>query len=245
MLEDYRTDLHIHSCLSPCGDWDMSPRKIVQQSISRGLDIVAICDHNSVENVAAAMEEGQHRGLTVLPGMEICSREEVHILAIFEMVADAESMQTLVYENLPGENQPEIFGHQVVADCEDDVVCENQRLLIGATGLGLHELVKQTHARGGLSITSHIDRPAFSIIGQLGFIPPDLDIDAVEISVHADRSAVQEQLAVMGNHALISSSDAHYLEDIGRASTVMRLAEPTLAEIRLALRAENGRKIIT
>lgn len=244
MLEDYRADLHIHSCLSPCGDWEMSPKKIVQQSITRGLDIIALCDHNSIENAAAAMQEGKRRGLAVLPGMEICSREEVHLLAIFDRISDAESMQALVYDHLPGINQSEIFGHQVVADAEDMVVCENEHLLIGATGLGLHELVRQTHNRGGLSITSHIDRQAYSIIGQLGFIPDDLDIDAVEISARTDRKTAASTYAGLDRFELIASSDAHYLKDIGQASTVFRLAEPTLAEIRLALRNEGGRKII-
>ena len=244
MLEDYRADLHIHSCLSPCGDWEMCPRKIVQQSISKGLDIIALCDHNSIENASAAMQEGERIGLTVLPGMEICSREEVHILAIFEKISDAESMQALVYDNLPGVNQPEIFGHQVVADAEDIVICENEHMLIGATGLGLHELVKQTHEHGGLSITCHIDRQAFSIIGQLGFIPDDLSIDAVEVSARADRQTATSSFAGLDRFEVITSSDAHFLKDIGRASTVFRLAEPTLAEIRLALRTEDGRKIL-
>ena len=244
MLEEYRADLHIHSCLSPCGDWEMSPRNIVRQSISKGLDIIAICDHNSIENAAAAMEEGERRGVTVLPGMEICSKEEVHILAIFSNLDDAEYMQALVYDNLPGENQPDIFGHQVVADCEDGVVCENERLLIGATALGLHELAALTQERGGLSITSHVDRQAFSIIGQLGFLPADLTIDAVEISARANRSEVTKTHSGIEQFAIITSSDAHYLKDIGAVSTVFRLAEPTLNEIRLALRAENGRKII-
>lgn len=244
MLEDFSADLHIHSCLSPCGDWEMSPRKIVQRSISRGLDIIALCDHNSIENAAATMEEGKRLGLTVFPGMEICSKEEVHILAIFPEIASAQSMQELVYAHLPGENQPEIFGHQIVADAQDGVICENEHLLIGATSLRLHLLVKHTHERGGLSITSHIDRPSFSILGQLGFIPDDLGLDAVEISARADRTAVQTQMAGMGRHAFISSSDAHYLKDIGSASTVFRLAAPTMAEIRLALSAEHGRKIV-
>lgn len=244
MLEEYRADLHIHSCLSPCGDWEMSPRKIVRRSVSRGLDIIAVCDHNSIENAGAAMAEGERLGLTVLPGMEICSREEVHLLAIFSGIAEAESMQALVYDNLSGENQPDIFGHQVVADTRDMVVCENARLLIGATRLGLHELVRQTHERGGLSIPSHIDRQAYSVIGQLGFFPEDLEVDAVEISARADRAQIRAGFSGIDHCTIITSSDAHYLKDIGAASTVFRLAGPTMDEIRLALRAEHGRKIV-
>jgi PHP family Zn ribbon phosphoesterase len=208
------------------------------------MDIIALCDHNSIENAGAAMQEGERIGLTVLPGMEICSREEVHILAIFDELANAESMQALVYDHLPGTNQPEIFGHQVVADAEDVVVCENEHMLIGATELGLHDLVRQTHEREGLSVTCHIDRQAYSIFGQLGFIPDDLEIDAVEISALADRKSASSTYAGLDRFEIITSSDAHFLKDIGRASTVFKLAEPTLAEIRLALRTEDGRRII-
>ncbi len=245
MLRDYRADLHIHSCLSPCGDWEMSPKKIVRQSLARGLDIIAVCDHNSIENAGAILQEGRRSGLHVLPGMEICSREEVHILAIFDRLAAAESMQQFVYDRLPGENRPAVFGHQVVADANDDVVEENQRLLIGASRLGLYEVVRQTHALGGLSVTSHVDRQAFSIIGQLGFIPEDLAIDGIEISRRLTHRDACEKFPGIERFACVRSSDAHYLKDIGIVSTVLRLAAPTVDEIRLALKAEHGRKIVT
>ena len=148
-LKNYKVDLHIHSCLSPCGDWDMSPRRIVQQSLEVGLDLIAICDHNTVENAGAAVREGRKKGLPVLPGMEVCSREEVHMLAIFGELSQALSMQSYVYAHLPGENKPGIFGCQVVANEDDEVLGENPRLLIGATRLGLHDIASKTHLLGG------------------------------------------------------------------------------------------------
>ena len=116
MLKKYKADMHIHTCLSPCSDWDMSPRKIVRQSLNIGLDIIAICDHNTAENCGAGMREGESRGLPVLPGIEICSKEEVHILALFDKLEQVLAMQDYVYANLSGENQPEVFGYQVVAN---------------------------------------------------------------------------------------------------------------------------------
>ena len=163
--------MHIHSCLSPCGDWEMSPKRIVQQSLEVGLDLIAICDHNTAENVGVAMCEGEKQGVHVLPGMEVCSKEEVHILALFEKLAQALEMQEYVYANLPGENNPDVFGCQVVANENDEVLGENPRLLIGATRLGLHGIVEKIHLLGGLSLCSHVDRPAYGVINQLGFIP--------------------------------------------------------------------------
>ena len=172
-LREYKADMHIHSCLSPCGDWDMSPRRIIQKSLEVGLDLIAICDHNTAENAAAAMREGRKKGIHVLPGMEVCSREEVHILALFGELSQALKMQSYVYSNLPGENKPKVFGCQVVANENDEVLGENPRLLIGATRLGLHDIVVKTHLLGGLSFCCHVDRPAYGILNQLGFIPAD------------------------------------------------------------------------
>jgi predicted metal-dependent phosphoesterase TrpH len=130
LLKKIRADLHIHSCLSPCGDWDMSPKKIIQKSLEKHLDLIAICDHNTVENVAATLREGKKRGLAVLPGMEICSKEEVHLVALFKKIEDGLKMQQYVYAHLPGENQPEVFGNQVIADEFDQVAPRNSALSI-------------------------------------------------------------------------------------------------------------------
>jgi predicted metal-dependent phosphoesterase TrpH len=240
----FKADLHIHSCLSPCADWEMSPRQIVQRCRTVGLDLIAVCDHNSVENAAAVMREGARRHLAVLPGMEICSKEEVHLLAVFAGLEQAAAMQEFVYAHLPGHNQPEVFGYQVVANEADEVLSENPRLLIGATRLGVHEIVEQTHAHGGISICSHIDRSAFGIINQLGFIPEDLDVDGVEVSFRLALAEARRTLPGIGDRPCVTSSDAHFLADIGRAWTVFRMRTPTLAEIRLALAGKRGRKVL-
>jgi 3',5'-nucleoside bisphosphate phosphatase len=171
VLREFKADLHIHTCLSPCGDWEMSPRQIIQKSLDAALDLIAICDHNTTENAGAVMREGLRRGVGVLPGLEICSKEEVHVLAIFGELEQALAMQEWVYAGLSGENQPEVFGYQIVANEDNEVLAENPRLLIGATRLGLGQIVRQTHALGGLSLSAHVDRPANGIINQLGFSP--------------------------------------------------------------------------
>jgi PHP family Zn ribbon phosphoesterase len=222
----------------------MSPKKIIQQSHDVGLDLIALCDHNSVENAGATMSEGNRQGVQVLPGMEICSKEEVHILALFDELEPALAMQAYIYDNLPGENNTEIFGFQVVANEQDEVIGENTRLLIGATRLGLHDIVKKTHVLGGINISCHVDRPAYGIINQLGFIPEDLNLDGLEVSYRIKLAEAAQIIPGIGNLACVTASDAHYLSDIGKACTVFHMAEPTLAEIRLALTGKDGRRIL-
>lgn len=244
MLKKFKADLHIHSCLSPCSDWAMSPKKIVQQSLEVGLDLIALCDHNSAENAAATMREGKRQGLQVLPGMEICSKEEVHILALFDELEPTLEMQTYVYANLPGENKTEVFGFQVIANEQDEVIGENPRLLIGATRLGLHGIVDKTHVLGGINISCHVDRPAYGIINQLGFIPEDLNLDGLEVSYRIKLAEAAQTIPGVENFSFVTASDAHFLNDIGKTCTVFELAEPSLAEIRLALAQKDGRIVV-
>lgn len=245
MLKKFKADLHIHSCLSPCSDWDMSPKKIVAKSLERQLDLIAICDHNTAENAAAALREGTRKGIAVLPGMEICSREEVHLVTLFKKIEDALKMQEFIYAHLPGKNQPEVFGHQVVADEHDQVLGENPRLLIGATQLSLLEIVEKAHHLGGICISSHVDRPSYSLIGQLGFIPEDLHLDAVEVSYRVPLDKALTEVPGIKNYPCVTSSDAHFLSDIGQTWTEFILAAPTLQEIRMALAGTEGRRVLT
>ena len=244
-MKRFKADLHIHSCLSPCGDLDMSPRAIVRKSLEVGLDLIAVCDHNSAENVAAVIRAASEKTLWVLPGMEVSSREEVHTLAIFDRVDQVLQMQEWVYSRLRGTNRPELFGDQVVANEFDEVEGFNDRLLIGAVQISLAELVKQVHRLGGLSIASHVDRPSFSILSQLGFVPKDLNLDALEVSVHTDRESARKGIPGVEDCALLSFSDAHFLSDVGTASTSFLMEAPCVSEIRLALKEQEGRRVLS
>ena len=235
-MRKVRADLHLHTCLSPCADNQMQATAIVEQAKKVGLDMIGICDHNSAENVAALVKAGEKVGLAVIPGMEITSSEEVHILGLFDTEVDLMHLQDVVYENLPGENCEEAFGPQLVIDEWNNVVRENPRLLIGATTLTIEQIVDSIHQWAGLAIASHIDRQRFSLIGQLGFIPEGLKLDALEVS--AASSTVQEY-----GYPLVTSSDAHFLEDIGRSPTCFMMENASISEIRRALRREMGRRI--
>jgi hypothetical protein len=223
----------------------MSPKKIVEKSLEQQLDLIAICDHNTAENAAATSREGARQGIKVLPGMEICSREEVHLVTLFKKIEDALKMQEFVYDHLPGENQPEVFGHQVVADEYDQVLGENDHLLIGATQLSLHNIIEKAHHLGAICISSHVDRPSYSLIGQLGFIPEDLHLDAVEVSYRVPLDKALTEVPGIENYPCVTASDAHFIRDIGKAWTEFILAAPTLEEIRMALAGTEGRRIIT
>jgi len=242
-MRKYKADLHIHSCLSPCGDLDMSPKRIVEKSRGEGLDIIALCDHNSAENVEAAIKAGDANGIHVLPGMEINCREEVHILGIFDQARQALAMQEVVYGALSGTNRPEFFGEQVIANEYDEIEGFNDRLLIGAVSLGLEAIVREVHRLGGLCIASHVDRPSYSLLSQLGFVPPGVNLDAVEISDPAwAKTGGMAVLAELGLPVL-TSSDAHFLSDVGRHVSFFTVGAPTAEEIHLALQGESGRAV--
>jgi len=237
-MKEVWADLHIHTCLSPCAEREMSPPAIVKVGRERGLHLIAICDHNSAENVAATVRAGERAGLAVLGGMEITSREEVHVLGIFPDDQACRSAQEVVYAHLGGRNDPETFGEQVLANERGEAVGRNDRLLIGASGLSLEEVIGTIHRFGGLAIAAHVDRPSFSVISQLGFIPRGLGLDGVEVCSEKP-PGVPEDLPV------VRSSDAHRLEEIGSRRTGFLVARPTAPEIGMALRGIEGRRIVT
>jgi hypothetical protein len=220
----------------------MSPRNIVAEARRKELDILGICDHNSAENTEALIEAAERLGLCVLPGLEITSQEEVHVLALFSELEAALSMQERVYASLPGENSESVFGQQIIANAEDEVLGFSSKFLAGATTLSLEQVVGFIHVLRGLAVASHVDRTGFGIIGQLGFIPPRLDLDALEISLHMSWEEGRRQFGP--GHTLISASDAHFLNEIGQAATEFLLEDATLDEIKMALKGVKNRKII-
>jgi PHP family Zn ribbon phosphoesterase len=242
MLRLFKADLHIHTCISPCTELDMTPRGILTSAKKKDIDILGICDHNSSENSPAVMKAAESMNIGVLPGMEITSQEEVHVLALFDAMENALKLQEHVYNNLPGENDEDAFGMQVIVNEKEEVLGFSDKLLIGATTIPLDEVIRSIHSLSGIAIASHIDREAFSIIGQLGFIPENLELDAMEIS---PRVTFEEAIkAYPYNYPITCSSDAHYPDDIGKTYTTFLLEDKTIAEMKKALKNEDGRRII-
>jgi len=242
VLKLFKADLHIHTCLSPCTELDMSPSGILNSATSKDIDILGICDHNSTENSRAIINAAQKMDIHIIPGMEVTTQEEVHVLALFDDLESALKLQEYVYKNLPGENDPETFGMQVIVNENEEVLGFNDRLLIGATTLPLDLVLERIHVYDGAAIASHIDREAFSILGQLGFIPENLEVDALEISPRITMAEAEEKYK--DNFPILCSSDAHYPDDIGKGFTTFLLKDGTVAEIKKALKNEAGRKLI-
>jgi len=243
MLRAFRCDLHVHTCLSPCADLDMYPRAVVDKAVAEKLDIIAICDHNASENAQFVLRSAKGKPLTVLPGMEITSSEEVHLLALFDTLDDLKKIQDIIYGHLSGMNREEIFGCQAIVNDLDEVEGFNDRFLLGAAKLSLPEIVDQIHGLGGLVIASHIDRESYSVISQLGFIDPEINLDALEVTHQMGFKEARIKYPELSGYPFIESSDAHFINDIGQGVTTIFLERGTISELKMALRKQGGRYI--
>ena len=207
-------DLHIHSCLSPCGDLSMSPGLIARTARERGLKMAALTDHNSALNIPAFAAACAVEGITGVYGLEVNTREEAHVLCLFETPEAALALGSFLYPLLPDiPNNPLKMGDQVYVDQKENILGEVEKWLLGGADIGLEELLEEVHSRGGLFIPAHIDRPAYSIPSQLGFLP-SLAYDALE-SVTVPTSVP----LYPGAPRVIQNSDAHYPEDVAKRTT--------------------------
>ena len=243
MLRFFLADLHIHTCLSPCAELEMLPEFIVEQAQVLGLEIIAVTDHNSAENVAAVVNAARGTGITVLPGMEVQTREEVHLLTLFDTLEQVASWQEQVYASMPPlKNDEAVFGEQLVLDADGEPAGYLDRLLLTSTSLSVEEVVQRVSDLGGLCIPAHVDRTAYSIISNLGFIPPELDVVGVEISHNVGPTEARERFPQLVHYSLMASSDAHRLREMARRTT-FKMAKATVAELSLALAGEGGREV--
>jgi len=222
----FRADLHIHTVLSPCGDLEMSPKNIVMRALQQKMDILGITDHNSTRQCRLLSQIAEAKGIFVLPGAEITSREEVHCVAFMPGWAELEGLQQYLDQHLGNVmNDVDKFGYQVVVDENENIVYEEPKLLIQSIDQSVEEIEAFVHSLGGLFIPAHVNRPTFSLISQLGFVPDDLNYDALELSKH-----------------IIRSSDAHFLKNVGEVFTGFYLEEASFQEIKMALLSMDGRK---
>ncbi|MBQ7785114.1 MAG: PHP domain-containing protein [Clostridia bacterium] len=203
-------DLHIHSCLSPCGDGLMTPNNIVGMAFIKQLSAIAVCDHNTARNLPAIKEVADMMGVVLLPGMELTTREEAHMLAYFKTVEEAVAFSDVIYAHLPPiPNNAKFFGEQQRMNAQDEVVGIEERLLISALDLSFEECAELIHAHGGLCVPAHINRGSNGCLNALGFLPSGVAYDALEIS----RAVAPPAMDVSG-YRVLHSSDAHYLENI-------------------------------
>lgn len=241
----FTADLHVHTLLSPCAAVEMTPRHIVRRAVEFGIDIIAITDHNACDNVAAAIEAATGAGIVIIPGMEVETKEEVHVLTLFETLPQLAAWEAYVAARRSGrKNDEKKFGAQFIVDAEDNLVAVKEEMLLGAIDADVAEVARTVAAIGGITIASHVDRPSYSILSQLGFIPPDVELAAVEVSrLTPYREAVR--LSGISGLPVITSSDAHSMDDFACGPrTEFLLERPALLEIRLALANHQNRRIL-
>jgi 3',5'-nucleoside bisphosphate phosphatase len=247
-------DMHVHTVLSPCAARDMTPPAIVREAVRRGLAMIAVCDHNSAGNVQAVMEAARAAALdgaqplVVIAGMEITTAEEAHVLGLFPDAPAAAAAAADVTAGLPlwrplsssgpsaGMRTPE----QELVDAAGARIGFEEKMLSAASRFTLSETVDLIHRHGGLAVAAHMDRRSFSVPGQLGFLPPEVPFDALEISAAGVTRGRAAGFAVHGL-ALVSSSDSHFLDDIGVSATALCVERPDFGELALALAGRDGR----
>ena len=208
-------DLHIHTGASPCANLEMSPWNIVRMAQLENLDLIAITDHNTAANADAVMKIGRKLGLTVLAGMEVQTQEEVHLLAVFPELDAALAFEEFIWGHLPDvPNRPEFFGEQALYNMEDCIVGKIERLLLQSVALGVEDVGNSIIGFGGLVIAAHINRRAYSLISQLGFVPRGLLLHAVEVDRHYSYAKFNDEYRFLREYPVLQNSDAHELSHL-------------------------------
>ncbi len=233
-------DLHVHSCLSPCAGDDMTPNNIVNMAKLKGLDIISVCDHNHTGNLHAISKAAGEHGLILLPGIELETSEEIHILCYFPSLACAEHMQDILnlnYKNI--RNREDIFGTQWIFDAGDNPVKKIDHLLCTSTNLDLYQAVSLVRRLGGIIVPAHVDRESYSILSSLGAIPEDLELKTLELSVNTNREDFLKNHPEYGDCFFIYSSDAHELGRILEKNFIIELDELCICSLMKKLKGNS------
>lgn len=234
-MKIFRAELHVHTVLSPCAELEMQPPLIVREAIERGIDILAITDHNATANILSVIKAAHGTSLTILPGMEVQTVEEVHGLCLFDTMEQAEQWQKIVSAALPPlKNNAEYFGDQILVDENGDFVAREEQLLLTSANLTLENAWKMVTELGGLFIPAHIDRKANGLLPILGLIPPDIPFDCLEISRNLALNSATSIYPQIASYPLIQGGDAHILENI-LGLNHFQINQPTINEIKSAL----------
>ena len=223
-------DLHIHSCLSPCASSDMTPNNIVLMSKLKGLDVIAVCDHNHTGNLKAVSQLALSQGILLLPGLELETSEEIHLLCYFPSLDSIEQLQSELnqyYQYIP--NREDIFGPQWILDAQDEPLEKIDFLLTTSTTLDLYQAVALVRDLGGVPVPAHVDRESYSILSNLGTVPADLSLFTLELSRNTTKERFFQQHPEYMERRFITSSDAHDLSMILERSFFMDLEERSVA----------------
>lgn len=236
-------DLHLHSCLSPCGDDEMTPNNIVHMAVLKGLQIIALTDHNSCKNCPAFLEVARESGILAVPGMELCTSEEIHVVCLFPDLAAALAFDAVVEGYLPDiANRPEIFGQQLILGAQDEPIGVEPRLLVNATTLPVQDVPALVDAYGGFCFPAHVDKSAYSILSNLGSIPAECRFSAVEVKNPQAFLISQQNRGKIVGMRVLTNSDAHYLWDIAEPQRFIELETCSARGLLSGLRGADNRK---
>jgi PHP family Zn ribbon phosphoesterase len=243
-LKLFKADLHIHTVLSGCAEIEMIPSLILWQAERQGLNLIAITDHNACHNAEAVMEAAVGTNIHVLPGMELQSKEEVHILCLFDTVESCKEWQEMVFQKLsPLANKEDLFGPQYVVNAAGELLRTEDRLLSQAADMALEEVIDQVASLGGMAIPAHVNRPSFSLLSNLGFIPETLPVKALEVTPYFNPPKDYLEWPQLKNWCLIVNGDAHRLVEI-QNRTQFKMAWPEIKEMALAFKGQQGRQVL-
>ena len=227
-MAQYYYDLHLHSCLSPCGDMDMTPNNLVNMAKLLGLDVIALTDHNTSLNCEAAMKVGEEVGLLVIPGMELTTAEDIHAVCLFPTLEQALDFSRYVDENrFKVPNKAEIYGRQVIMNENDEEIGEIEHLLLPASFIGMYDAYRKAKEFGGICYPAHIDRDSLSILSVLGEIDPYCGFRTAELADISKLPELRKQHPILDYMNIITCSDAHYLENMRDAANTLELPELT------------------
>lgn len=243
MADDFKffeADLHIHTCLSPCADLEMSPLAISKRVKDLKIDLIAITDHNSSLNIKGVYDLSKEYDFNLFFGMEVTTKEEVHILAYFPTLKNIKFFHEIVDKNIDDTLEKKIYENQVIVNKNDEVIGFCKKNLFSKVNLSIEKVVFYIHNFDGVAIAAHIDRMGFGIVGQIGFIPENLPLNGVECyNINSDIGKNYSK-----KFAVLSSSDAHKLEEIGKRRTIFKIKKPIFKEFRMALKKEKGREVL-
>ncbi len=230
-------DIHIHSCLSPCGDEDMLPSNIVGMAALKQLDVIAVTDHNACGNCPAVMKLAEAYGVTAIPGMELTTEEEVHVLCLFPKLDNAmafgEHVRECMITKFP--NNEEIFGRQLIMNEDDEIIGKEPYLLINATTISFDMVYDHVTEYGGIMIPAHVDKSSTSVLSNLGFIPPDSKFTCAEVKHLGFLDKLREEHGYLKECNIIHDSDAHYLEHIHEPEYFIEAESKSIPDILKAL----------
>ncbi len=224
-------DFHIHTALSPCGNEDMSPDNIINMSLLKGLDVIAITDHNTILNCSPCIEAAQNKEILVIPGIEIQTKEEVHLVCLFKSLKTARDFYEIT-KQIPGvKNNTDFFGKQYIFDKNSNIVGEEDNLLITSIDMTINQVFSEVEDLSGVVIPAHVDKKNYSIISNLGFLPMDIDIKNIEISTKCDINKFLSENGYLRKYRIIKNSDAHYLGEISERVNYIELEDNNIESI--------------